>query len=136
MLTNQSKLKIADNSGGKIAKCIKVVGLGKKKFGYIGDLLLVTIVKKKRKFKKKIKKKLLYYGLIIMVKKPIRRQNGVFVKFEDNRILLFSLNDNKNKFLGTRIYGSLMKEVKFYIHKNNKHKQKYFKLISYCNSII
>jgi len=136
MITNQSQLKIADNSGGKTARAIKVIGLGKKKFGTVGDLLLVSIIKKKKKFKKKIKKKLLYYGLIIMIRKIIKRKDGTFVKFEDNRILLFSFNDKKSKFLGTRIYGSLMKEVKFYIHKNKKHKQKYFKLISYCNSII
>lgn len=136
MVSVQTEIKISDNSGGSIAKCIKVIGLGCKKLGGVGDLLLITIKKKKRKFKKKIKKRLIYHGLIIMIKKVTRRQDGTFIKFEDNRVLLFSLSDQKSKFLGTRIYGAIMKELKFHIHKNKKYKQKYFKLLSYCNSII
>jgi large subunit ribosomal protein L14 len=136
MISVQTKIKISDNSGGSLAKCIKVIGLGNKRFGAVGDLLLITIKKKKRKFKKKIKKRLIYYGLVIMVKKVIRREDGTFVKFDDNRVLLFSSNDKKSKFLGTRIYGAIMKELRFHIHQNKKYKQKYFKLLSYCNSII
>jgi ribosomal protein L14 len=71
-----------------------------------------------------------------MIKKWVRRHDGTYTKFEDNRVLLFSLNNQKSKFLGTRIYGAVMKELKFNIHRNKKYKQKYFKLLSYCNSII
>jgi large subunit ribosomal protein L14 len=64
MIFSGTKLKVADNSGAKLVKCIKVLGLGLKKAGFIGDLLLVTI---KKVGKKRIKKKnnlswFTYYG--------------------------------------------------------------------------
>jgi large subunit ribosomal protein L14 len=136
MIFTQTNLNIADNSGANIAKCIKVLGLGSKKCGSIGDLVLITIKRKKKKFKRKIQKKTIYHGLIIMIKQQVIRKDGTVVKFNDNRLLLFSMNDLKSKFLGTRIYGSIMKEVKYYIYKNKTNKQRYFKIISYCDSII
>jgi len=136
MICLQTKLKIADNSGAKIAKCIKVLGFGIKKVGFIGNLILICIKKKKNKFKKKIKKKIIYHGLIVMVKQRVYRKDGTIVKFNDNRILLFSSGGLKTKFLGTRVYGSIMKEIRQYIYENKKNKQKYAKLVSYCDSII
>jgi len=131
MISVESKIKVVDNSGAKLAKCIKILALGVKKFGYIGDLLLVSI--KKKSHTKKIKKKVIYYGLIVMVNRHISRKDGTYVKFNENRILLFS---NTHKFLGTRIYGPIMKELKFQIYNDSTKKQKYLKLISYSNSII
>mgnify|MGYP006075100923 CR=1 FL=1 len=134
MIQTGTKLKMSDNSGAKLAKCIKVVGLGVKQFGYIGDLILVTI--KKYSSQNKVKKKLIYFGLIIMVNQYVYRNDGSIIKFNNNRILLFSKNETSNKFLGSRIYGFLMKEVKSKVYKNKKEKQKYFKAISYAKSII
>jgi len=133
MIFSGTKLKVADNSGAKLVKCIKVLGLGLKKSGFIGDLLLVTI---KKVGKKRIKKKIIYHGLLVMVKQQVIRKDGSIVKFAQNRVLLFSIDETKNKFLGTRLYGGIMKELKFQIYKNKKEKQKYFKIISYANSIL
>jgi large subunit ribosomal protein L14 len=58
MICLQTKLKIADNSGAKIAKCIKVLGFGVKKVGFIGNLILICIKKKKINLRRKLKKKL------------------------------------------------------------------------------
>jgi ribosomal protein L14 len=71
-----------------------------------------------------------------MVKQRVYRKDGTIVKFNDNRILLFSSGGLKTKFLGTRVYGSIMKEIRQYIYENKKNKQKYAKLVSYCDSII
>jgi ribosomal protein L14 len=71
-----------------------------------------------------------------MVKQQVIRKDGCIVKFAQNRVLLFSIDETKNKFLGTRLYGGIMKELKFQIYKNKKEKQKYFKIISYANSIL
>jgi len=68
-----------------------------------------------------------------MIKQQICRSDGTIIKFSENRVLLFS---NTYKFLGTRVYGPLMKEIRYYLHNNQKEKQKYFKVISYSNSII
>lgn len=127
----ESKLKVVDNSGAKTAKCIRICVSGIKKVGSVGDLILVTITK--RKHQKKIKKKIIYYGLIIAVSSYIMRYDGVFIKFTQNRVLIFSKN---YKFLGTRIYGPIMKEIKIQIYKDIIKKQKFSKLISYSNSII
>lgn len=127
----ESKLKVVDNSGAKIAKCIRICVSGIKKVGSVGDLILVTITK--RKHQKKIKKNNIYYGLIITVKKCVRRYDGIFIKFTQNRILIFSKN---YKFLGTRIYGPIMKEIKIHIYKDVTKKQRFLKLISYSNAII
>lgn len=127
----ESKLKVVDNSGAKIAKCIRVCVSGIKKVGSVGDLILVTITK--RKHQKKIKKKMIYYGLIVTVNRQIRRYDGIFVKFTQNRVLIFSKN---YKFLGTRVYGPIMREIKIQIYADITKKQKFLKLISYSNSII
>jgi len=134
MIFVSTKLGVADNSGAKIAKCIKIYGLGFKKIGHVGDLLLLTI--KKAISKNKIKKKTIYHGLIVMVKQYNYRKDGSIVKFNGNRVLLFMSNDSNIKFLGSRVYGPLMKEIKFQIHKNKKEKQKYFKVLSYSKSTI
>jgi len=130
-----SCLKISDNSGIKLAKCIKVISLSSsKKIGHIGDLILITI--KKYVASNKIKKKMIYHGLIVMVKKYTRRNDGSFISCNNNRLIVFSKNEINNKFIGSRVYGSIMKEVKFNIYKDKKEKQKYFKLLSYFKSLI
>lgn len=122
---------VADNSGGKYVKCIRIISSKIYLIGTVGDLLLTRVIKKKHS--KKIKKKELYYGLITMVKQYVQRIDGTIVKFNDNRVVLFS---NTNKFLGSRIYGPLMKEIRFYIHRSKKEKQKYLKIVSYASAII
>ena len=135
MIQIGSCLKISDNSGIKLAKCIKVISLSSsKKIGHIGDLILITI--KKYVASNKIKKKMIYHGLIVMVKRYTRRNDGSFISCNNNRLIVFSKNEVNNKFIGSRVYGSIMKEVKFNIYKDKKEKQKYFKLLSYFKSLI
>jgi len=131
MVNIKTKLHIVDNSGGILGRCIKILNSAKNKTGFIGSLILITIIKKKKK--KKFKKRNIYYGLIIMVSQYIKRKDGTFIKFYDNRVLLLSKN---YKFLGSRVYGVNLKELKFQIIKDQNKKQKYFKLLSYSNSII
>jgi len=131
MINTQTKLFVTDNSGGILAKCIKIINSGKKSTGFIGSLILITIVKKKKK--KKLKKRNIYYGLIIMISQHIKRKDGTYIKFTKNRILLLS---KTYKFLGTRVYGTILKELRFQMFNNQYKKQKYLKLLSYSNSII
>jgi large subunit ribosomal protein L14 len=131
MINLKTKLRIADNSGGIIGKCIKILNSTKKSTRSIGSLILITIVKKKKR--KQLKKRNIYYGLVIMVCNHIKRKDGTYVKFTENRVLLLSKN---YKFLGSRIYGINLKELKYQIMKDQNKKQKYLKLLSYSNSII
>jgi large subunit ribosomal protein L14 len=130
MLLKESKLNVVDNSGVIKVRCIRVVDLGVKRYGYVGNLLLVVITK--QNFTKKLCKKTIYFGLIVAVKQQVLRTDGSIVKFGANRVILFS---KAFKFLGTRITGSFMKEVRLNTLKT-KEKQKFLKILSYSKYLI
>jgi large subunit ribosomal protein L14 len=122
-----TKLKSADNTDIKKVKCIKIFPNSNKKFSFLGDVVRIVIVK--RRFKKTIIKKKLYLGLIINIKKTTSRLNGTFLKFDQNRSLTLS---EDLKFLGTRVYGPIAKEI-----RNSKKKKTLFKkIISYYKATV
>ena len=125
MIYVQTKLKCADNSGAKLLRCIRVLGNFKKRKAKVGDLVLVTVIRLDQK--KKIKKKSMHLGLIISTKTKIRRLDGSFISSKHNRSLLFS---DSGKFLGTRVYGYLTKEIR----SNARNVEKYKKIISYSRA--
>ena len=110
MIQKETFLKVIDNSGGRVAKCIQVYG---SKSGNIGDKVLVSMQKIKNKktlSKLKIENHSLYKGLIIQTKKGILRQDGSKLVFNKNSILL--LTTSNEKVIGTRILCPLVKELK------------------------
>ena len=129
MIKNSTKLKVIDNSGGKIARCIDVVG--KKKIAYVGNLLVITL--HKCIHKKKVKKRCIYFGLIVNIKYWTKRLDGLFIKFFSNRLLVFN---NKYKFLGTRIYGVVAKEIKLKSSSSKRTFKSFQKVISYSTLIV
>lgn len=131
MIQIESKLKIVDNSGGKWGKCISVCKKGKNPTAKTGMLILVVL--KKISSQKKVKKRVRYIGLIVGISYWIKRIDGTFIKFFTNRLLLFN---KQFKFLGTRIYGSILKEIKITNLKENKNKKYFHKVFSYSSSII
>jgi ribosomal protein L14 len=116
MILKKTKLFLADNSGPKKIKCLKV---NKKLIGYLSDVVTV-IVKKKYLKRKKIKSNILK-SLLINTKYKNNRQNGFFISFGKNKSLLLN---NNNVFLGTNVKSVLCKEIK-------KYKKEYKKIISY-----
>ena len=126
MIHCETKLRVGDNSGAKITKCIQILNKKNYNVGHIGSLILVRVLKKSHS--KKIKKKIIYFGLIIMLKQYNIRKEGIILKFVENRVLLFS---NAHKFIGTRIYSPIMKEIKTSFRINKKDQQKYYKIFSY-----
>ncbi|AQU89580.1 50S ribosomal protein L14 [Candidatus Carsonella ruddii] len=122
MIQEQTKLKVIDNSGGKIVKCIKVLNGSKKIFAKIGDLIKVVV--KSSNFNSKIKKGQVLNAIIVRTKFPFRRQDGTCVKFSDNAVLL--LNNNK-QMIGTRVFGCLAREIKLFYFK---------KLLSLSNELV
>ena len=124
-----TKLLIVDNCGAKLAKCIKIIGKDKKTAS-IGNIILITL----RKFinKKKVKKRVIYIGLIVGIKYWVSRMDGSFIKFFTNRILIFN---KQLKFLGTRVYGILLKEVKIKNIKENKYRTHFHKIITYSSFV-
>ena len=129
MIKIGTKLNVMDNSGGKIAKCIKLNG--KKTTISVGHLILITLLKLKQN--KKVKKRTIYIGLIIGICSWVYRLDGFFIKFFSNRVLIF----NKNlKFLGSRVYGGVLKEIKITGLKDKNYRKNFQKIISYSSLII
>lgn len=120
MIYKETLLKNADNSGIFWSKCIKIDGSCNTSTARLADRVLVSIFKANLKKKNKKKK---YYGLIISVKSFTKRLDGSYIKFFKNKILLLS---DQLKFLGTRVYGPVPKEIKL-----GPKETLYKKIISY-----
>jgi large subunit ribosomal protein L14 len=125
MLFTESMLKAADNAGPKTVKCIKgLKNYGNRKVMRLGDEIIVAVQKKKVQFKKRKLDKKVFFALIISTRAKTKRLGGVFVKFSLNRSLL--LNE-EYRYLGTRVYGPICKEI-----RDTKVKElKYKRIISY-----
>ena len=106
MIQPQTILKVADNSGAKTVKCIKILGGFKKRTAKLGDIIIVSIQKLRNKSKKtsKVKKREVYKALIIKTKIPQNRANGLNFKFTDNSVVLINKQNNP---IGTRIIGPI-----------------------------
>ena len=128
MLIKGSSLKVIDNSGAKWSKCIKVVG--KSLTATTGDILLITLSKFVNR--KKIKKRTIYFGLIAGVKFWVYRFDGSSFKFFSNKVLIFN---KQYKYLGTRVYGAVSKEIKIKVTEFNG-KKRFYKVFAYINLVI
>jgi len=125
MIQKETFLKVIDNSGGRIAKCIQVYG---NRSGNIGDKVLISMqkIKNKKKLSKlKIENHSLYKGLIVQTKKGILRNDGSKLTFNKNSIVLLTMSNEK--MIGTRILCPLVKELK------NK---KFMKILTISSKII
>ncbi|WP_433927928.1 50S ribosomal protein L14 [Candidatus Carsonella ruddii] len=122
MIQEQTKLKVIDNSGGKIVKCIKVLNGSKKKIAKIGDVIKVVV--KNCNFNSKVKKSQVLNAIIVRTKFPFKRKDGTYLSFSDNAVLLLN---NLNQMIGTRVFGCLAREIKFFHFK---------KLLSLSNELL
>ncbi len=117
-----SLLYVCDNSGVKLVKCLKILGRKPRSFGKIGDIIVVNI--QRIKINSKIKKKEIYRGLIVRIKKKIKRIDGSSISFGKNSIVLLN---NKGIPLGNRIFGPVSKELRL---------KKNLKLVSLCTKML
>lgn len=107
MVQQESRVKIADNSGGKTALVIRVLGGTKKRYATIGDKVVVTI--KSAIPSGNIKKGTVTKGVVVRTRKEIRRTDGSYIRFDDNAIVL--LNEG-GEMIGTRIFGPVARELR------------------------
>lgn len=125
MIQKETVLKVTDNSGAKLVKCIKILGGSNKKTAKIGDIILVSTKKLKDNNKKKalkLKKKEIFEALIVQTKN-LKKTNGFFFKVNKNSVVL--LDKQKNP-IGTRINGFLPKELRY----------KFIKCVSLCSFVV
>lgn len=105
MIQLNSTLKVIDNSGARLARCIKV--LNNTKYAYTGDIIIVAI--RKVLPNKKIKLGEVHKGLIVSTTKNQKRINGTYFKFHRNAVVLLT---NKGLPQGSRIIGSLSRDLR------------------------
>ena len=107
MIQQESYLKVADNTGAKEIKCIRVLGGSTRKFGNIGDVIVASV--RKAQPGGTVKKGEVVKAVIVRSAKGVRRKDGTYVRFDDNAAVL--IKDDKNP-RGTRIFGPVARELR------------------------
>ena len=107
MIQSESYLKVADNTGAKEIKCIRVLGGSKVKYGNIGDVIVASV--RKSTPGGQVKKGEVVKAVIVRTAKGIHRADGSYVRFDENAAVL--IKDDKNP-RGTRIFGPVARELR------------------------
>jgi len=107
MIQQESYLKVADNTGAKEIKCIRVLGGSKRKFGNIGDVIVASV--RKAAPGGSVKKGDVVKAVIVRSKKGVHRADGTYVRFDENAAVL--IKDDRNPS-GTRIFGPVARELR------------------------
>jgi large subunit ribosomal protein L14 len=107
MIQQESRLSVADNSGAKEVLCIRVLGGTGKRYAGIGDKIVVTV--KSAMPSGEIKKGTVSKAIVVRTKKEIRRQDGSYIRFDDNAVVLLN---NQGEMRGTRIFGPVARELR------------------------
>ncbi len=107
MIQQESRLKVADNSGAKEVLCIRVLGGSKRRYASIGDQIVCTV--KEATPGGGLKKGTVSKAVIVRTKKEIRRKDGSYIRFDDNAVVLLNAGDEPR---GTRIFGPVARELR------------------------
>lgn len=107
MIQMQTMVDVADNTGAKTARCIKVLGSSKKRTAGLGDVVVLAV--QKALPGGGVKKGAVVKGVIVRTRKPSRRSDGSYVRFDGNAVVIV---DNDNNPKGTRIFGAVAKELR------------------------
>lgn len=111
MIQQETILKVADNSGAKLVKCIKILGGFKKRYAKLGDIIVISVqqLRNKSKSTSKVSKGGVFRALVLRLKKKYVKRDGSFFSLEENAVALISKQGNP---IGTRILGPLPKMLK------------------------
>ena len=107
MVQNESRLKVADNSGAREVLVIRVLGGSKKRYASLGDKIVVTV--KDAMPSGGVKKGTVSKAVVVRVRKEVRRPDGSYIRFDDNSCVLLNAADEPR---GTRIFGPVARELR------------------------
>jgi large subunit ribosomal protein L14 len=107
MLQQESRMKVADNSGAKEVLCIRVLGGTKRRYASIGDLVVVSV--KDAMPSGNIKKGAVSQAVVVRTKKEVRRSDGSYIRFDENAVVLLNAT---GEMRGTRIFGPVARELR------------------------
>jgi large subunit ribosomal protein L14 len=122
MIQEETYLKVADNTGAKEIKCIRVLGGSKRKYAGIGDVVVASV--RKAAPGGQVKKGEVVKAVIVRTVRPVRRADGTYVRFDENAAVL--LGEDKNP-RGTRIFGPVARELR---------DKEYMKILSLAPEVI
>ena len=108
MIQLESFLKVADNTGAKEIKCIRVLGGSKRKYASIGDVIVASV--RKAAPGGAVKKGDVVKAVVVRTSKAVRRADGTYVRFDDNAAVIINGEDKNPK--GTRIFGPVARELR------------------------
>ena len=124
MIQEETYLKVADNTGAKEIKCIRVLGGSKRKYGNIGDVIVASV--RKAAPGGQVKKGDVVKAVIVRTKKGVRRADGTYVRFDENAAVLINGAEDRNP-KGTRIFGPVARELR---------DKEYMKILSLAPEVI
>ena len=107
MIQTESELGIADNSGARRVKCIKVLGGSHRRYAHIGDIIKVTV--KEAIPRGRVQKGQVMNAVVVRTRKGVRRGDGSLIKFDENAAVLLN---QQNQPVGTRIFGPVTRELR------------------------
>lgn len=107
MIQMQTNLDVADNSGARRVKCIKVIGGSKRRYAYIGDTIVVAV--QEAIPRGRVKKGAVMKAIVVRSAKGVRRPDGSIIRFDSNAAVLIN---NSGEPIGTRIFGPVTRELR------------------------
>jgi large subunit ribosomal protein L14 len=107
MIQAQTMLDVADNTGAKSVMCIKVLGGTRRRYARIGDVVVAAV--KRAIPGGTVKQGEVVKGVVVRTRRPVRREDGSYVRFDKNAIVLLDAN---NEPRGTRIFGAVARELR------------------------
>ncbi len=107
MIQQESRLKVADNTGAKEILCIRVLGGTSRRYASVGDIIVATI--KQAAPGGSVKKGEVVRAVIVRTKKEVGRNDGSYIRFDDNAAVILDANQNPR---GTRIFGPVARELR------------------------
>ena len=122
MIQLRTVLSVADNSGAKKIRCIKVMGGSTRRYARIGDTIKVSVIEALPDGN--VKKGTVHNAVVVRTKKEIRRDNGTYVKFDNNAAVIV---DASKELIGTRIFGPVGRELRW---------KKYMKIVSLAPEVL
>lgn len=122
MIQMQTTLDVADNTGAKLVRCIKVLGGTRRRTAALGDIIVVSV--QKAIPGSAVKSGQVVRGVIVRCRQPTRRSDGSYVRFDRNALVLI---DNDGNPRGTRIFGAVARELR---------ERRFMKIISLASEVV
>jgi len=122
MIQAQTRLDVADNTGARSAMCIKVLGGSKRRYASVGDIIVATV--KRALPGGDVKQGQIVRGVIVRTKKNVRRDDGSYVRFDRNAMVIVDDDGNPK---GTRIFGAVARELR---------RKNYMKIVSLASEVV